>query len=935
MRLAGIAALIGATAMALGAQSPPVPVFRAESHLVNLSVVATDRSGRPIRDLRASDFILEENGRPQRLLSFEPAVAAPVPPALVPTGGASVGTPAATGHVRYIAFVFDESSTPFQDRRRAIAAVRAWIERNQSPDDLISVISLGPGVRLWQIFTNDRHLLMTALDRLQAQSLPLTTAADRDMLFAMRECLVMGVPENHAGNRVQDLTAAAELHCGEDVASLYIARETSDLETIESVLGELVEAMRAFGGEKRLVYLGDGFRLNPGRLALLAFRMYFGDNFDIRTKATGAYADMLRLLTSAAVRARVTFDCIDTHGLRADAPVGNAADSGPPLLRNGLNDVDQTMPSLQERALDFQHESVHGPEDSLAELAADTGGRAFFGNNDLTQTIERAVGDFEGTYYVSYQPTDQKLDGRYRAITLRSRRPGVHLRTRRGYYADAVQQIPIRVQAAAPEASGGRWQVNVECTIPAAALHWQRRGPGGAVDSLVAVRTILDRGGRVRSAAVDLFRPAQPQQGAVHYTADVIVPAGDYTYLITLTEAGTSNFASVTLPIHAGLPAPPRAVAGAALRQDAPAALLARARGLAPRHCRQALRVLAAASLRQSGAAYALQAECLAQLGDRQRSAFDYERALALGDETAGIHEALGRYYLAISPPLARAHLQRAVALDANRAAALEPLIAELTPMPQAQPADARLLARLRRALAASAAQFEDRFNQAGAVEVLDERLVAARVSAGAPPARGVVIESNYAVIRGRDGRFTEFRAPIRVGGRYLDAAATGGATRARHGKAREFSRYDLTHGRFQGLAFALTLLDAPHQRDLIFSRPEPRASAHGQQWVLGFHRRALSPAAPASALGDRLSGRVWLEMDTDTPERIEIDSASGAAIMNFSVQYRFNTDLGCLAPTEIHASDVLPQGEGEQLAFHYQDFRRFGSQTSLRLLKQ
>jgi len=54
------------------------PVFRAGVDLVNLGVTVTDRKGKRISDLTADDFVIAEDGKPQRLQFFASALG-PVP----------------------------------------------------------------------------------------------------------------------------------------------------------------------------------------------------------------------------------------------------------------------------------------------------------------------------------------------------------------------------------------------------------------------------------------------------------------------------------------------------------------------------------------------------------------------------------------------------------------------------------------------------------------------------------------------------------------------------------------------------------------------------------------------------------------------------------------------------------------------------------------
>ena len=73
----------------------------------------------------------------------------------------------------------------------------------------------------------------------------------------------------------------------------------------------------------------------------------------------------------------------------------------------------------------------------LKDLARETGGRAFFpGNADkLAATYAQVAEELRSQYYLTYSTSNQQYDGKFRKIQLKSRRDGVTIRTRRGYYA--------------------------------------------------------------------------------------------------------------------------------------------------------------------------------------------------------------------------------------------------------------------------------------------------------------------------------------------------------------------------------------------------------------------------------------------------------------------------------------------------------------------
>jgi hypothetical protein len=61
-------------------KAPTVPLFRAQSKLVIGYVVVSDKSGKAVTGLKASDFQLSENGMPQQVSVFEEHSLAPRSP---------------------------------------------------------------------------------------------------------------------------------------------------------------------------------------------------------------------------------------------------------------------------------------------------------------------------------------------------------------------------------------------------------------------------------------------------------------------------------------------------------------------------------------------------------------------------------------------------------------------------------------------------------------------------------------------------------------------------------------------------------------------------------------------------------------------------------------------------------------------------------------
>src|SRR5205814_5084437 len=115
---------------------------------------------------------------------------------------------------------------------------------------------------------------------------------------------------------------------------------------------------------------------------------------------------------------------MDARGLVALPPGGDASSASP-----------SGTAIYTGSAISSQISSLQGGRETLASLAADTGGRTFYDLNDFAPAFEEVQKENSTYYLLGYTPTNSKADGRFRRIRVQVSRPGVKVEARPGYFA--------------------------------------------------------------------------------------------------------------------------------------------------------------------------------------------------------------------------------------------------------------------------------------------------------------------------------------------------------------------------------------------------------------------------------------------------------------------------------------------------------------------
>ena len=476
------AALLSGGVAALAAQAPAQkpqeadpqpPRFRTEANFVRVDVYPL-AAGKPVTDLRREDFELLEDGRPQTIETFEYVrigVAGPQAQRADPSS-IEATRQAANPRSRIFVVFLDMPHVTTEGAKRIGPALNRFIDRALGPADLIGIMT--PFMSAADIVLARKSQVVEGGLREGSWGQRFTVQEDdRETLY--KTCYHVLQQE-----REQDKTVS-------DLARALIVRRREQL-TLEA-LRELVVYLRGIREERKAILtISEGwtlFRPDPritrlreectcpsphtrrelqdcngckplpwkeqppsadpirvgrdGKLRIGALDTETGiasDECKIdRTRlASVDHVQFARDLAQDANRANATFYTIDPRGLAVfDAPLS----SDPNETGRRLNAADDQL-SLRQR------------HDALANLAAGTDGIALMNSNDLDGALRRIASDLSAYYLLGYYSTNARLDGRFRAITVRVKRPGIEIRARRGYRAPTEGEVAAARIAAAP-----------------------------------------------------------------------------------------------------------------------------------------------------------------------------------------------------------------------------------------------------------------------------------------------------------------------------------------------------------------------------------------------------------------------------------------------------------------------------------------------------
>ncbi len=449
---AGLIALEGSA----GAQSRDRKFqLQVERNVVQVRVVVLDSQGKPVSGLTRNDFLIYDNNKRQEISGFSTegkvkAAAGPSPKSAAAASGAKPAASAAASATasassvtsaipsRFVALYYDDLWMPFSNIALTRDAARKYLESEIKPDDRVGIFtSSGQGN---VDFTADHEKLTQALAKLQPRSMespvgsecpPLT---DYEAYLVNRESVPLSQPSFVGPGRGGSNEFAMPSVAPETPTALQMAAQQviqcachGDASHCPNPALQAKEAARMRWNSAQYqirVSLGSledlvqRVALMPGRRTIVFISPGFVDQDELPE---------LSEIVDLAVHDGVVINGIDSRGLWAQAPGGNASENA------------RLLPVAYEAQLEqIQRNAAEQESDVISTLAEGTGGIFFHDNNDFNRGFREAGGLPPFAYVLAFSPSNLKDNGAYHHLKVKladTAGRGLIVEARKGYYA--------------------------------------------------------------------------------------------------------------------------------------------------------------------------------------------------------------------------------------------------------------------------------------------------------------------------------------------------------------------------------------------------------------------------------------------------------------------------------------------------------------------
>jgi VWFA-related protein len=526
--------------------------FRTQTILVQVPIVVTDKSGNHLHGLTKEDFHLFENGKEQKIATFEEIVSTntKLPVAATKPGEFTNLTLSEQQPRTVTVIALDTVNTPFLDQstgRREL--VKYLADSLDSGQVLALMIITSHGLKVVQGLTGDPAQLLQVLKKASGE-IPAMHGIDID---AQADAATGDIPDIPSVSPGSDPTAAIDTFVERGDAIYSQFQQQNAIETTMNAFLGIAWSLSGIPGRKSLIWATGGF---PFTLSSPA-------------SVPGGYLSTLYERTMAALTAaQISVYPVDVRGLVSTSPIGDASQS---RVRTGS----ALMRQISNRSW-LQQSSI----DTLNEFADMTGGKAFYNTNDLASSFKRAADDASSYYLASYYLDTHNNHSGWRQLKVKVDKKNSEVRARKGFFvtnatihleltrssdltyalASPIEGtgVPMSVKWLGTTGEGAKKKTEFFIHMPANGVSIEASEGQNHLNFDVAAAAFVDNSkngqsaitsGKTVTANVPDAQMASLRANGIGMKDTLELGPGQYTVRVVIRDNATGKIGSVTAPL--------------------------------------------------------------------------------------------------------------------------------------------------------------------------------------------------------------------------------------------------------------------------------------------------------------------------------------------------------------------------------------------------
>lgn len=559
--------------------------------LVTVDVWVTDRHGRPVTGLAASDFKVLHDGQPVTVSNFAEVRGGPSPPSAIPPAGSPTAVPAPPAEAPgTLVLYFDQLHLQPRDYPSLVGGVEKLLAASAVPPQRIIVLRQDRDLHLEVPLGSSRQALDEALQRIAGSRSTGATMESEQLMADLS--LAWQESEELSGSRTRGLEAmpggerstvpggAREVLSGSgsggggsgaapgpDACDLFVDRIGGTVDAwvrdrndrTGTTLRHLYQTgviLAGLPGVKTLVYLSDALETEPGAPATAAVgTMCPGQSLDF---AKPEMPQSLLALTRHLNSNQVTIDALQASGLQ----VAHAGSAGGRSFSGGMRSsrVSSAFESAQRTS----------QRQGMGALADETGGKLVFNQNNIGGELEKIGREMHSYYSLAYKPPPGGTAGEHRIeVALADR--SFDVRYRRGYREKDGEQrmrellesvlylgttenpLDIRLGAGEVKPRGDRYVLPLHAFVPVERLAFlgPQDAPAAELRMLVMARSSASPRLEWKSRAFRILRPAGGK-GAADLGIELELDRGTHVVAVGLRDQGSRTVSVVSTTLEVG-----------------------------------------------------------------------------------------------------------------------------------------------------------------------------------------------------------------------------------------------------------------------------------------------------------------------------------------------------------------------------------------------